>query len=84
MVKRWRPSAPALISRRRCVLPDWNLNLERPALGTQSVPFGAREQSKLPLPLMRLLSEDGGVGAAVVFTSWDSTMEKEGSWYQSL
>ena len=75
-MKRCRPSAPALISRRRCVLPDLKSNLERPALGTQSVSAGAWEQLKLPLPFIRLLSENGGVVGGGLFASWDSTMEK--------
>lgn len=55
----WMPSAPELMRRSRCVLPCWNLNLASPALGVQGVasPAATEEQSKLFLPLMRLLSE---------------------------
>lgn len=55
----WIPSAPELMSRSRWVLPCWNLNLARLALGVQGVvsPAATEVQSKLFLPLMRLLSE---------------------------
>ena len=53
------PSAPVLISRRRWVLPVWNLNLDRPALFVQGLPLVTVEQLKFILPLIRLLSLAG-------------------------
>ena len=53
------------------------MNLESPAFGTQVTPAGAREQFALPLPLIKLLSENGAVGGVVAFvgTSWVLVIE---------
>lgn len=63
MLNLWSPSAPALIRRSRCVLPDVNLNWASPAFLVHFVvsPLATVLQSKLPLPLIRLLSDGGAI-----------------------
>ncbi len=62
MVNLCMPSAPALISRRQCLFPDWNLNLDTPGIGRTAGTVGKGTiMSSSFAPLMRLLSELGNL-----------------------
>ena len=82
--KRWMPSAPELIRRRRCVLPVSNLNLEMPALLVHGVvsPGATVEQSKFILPFIKLLWENTfGLPFGASISSMSSWYPL---WYQSV
>ena len=79
ILKRWIPSAPALISRSLCVLPVVNLNFEIPALLVHGVvsPAATVEQSKSIFPLIKLLSDEGaGLPPSDNGVTTDSTISK--------
>src|SRR5882757_2577493 len=61
ILKRCKPSAPALISRRRYVSPVVNWNFERPAFGVHVELSVTVEQSEIPFPLIRLLADEGAI-----------------------
>lgn len=79
ILKRWIPSAPALINLSLCVLPVVNLNFEIPALLVHGVvsPAATVEQSKFIFPLIKLLSDEGaGLPPSDNGLTTDSTISK--------